>query len=103
MKSVSAAIAVASTAVPAGTTAGVFHVELQNEAGVMLSSQDVADTSAAVVFASVGPGTYKVSAERLDAAGAAIGPAAVSDLFTIADVPATVNVDLPTSVTVTLA
>ena len=102
-KSVLAAIAVASLAVAAGTVAGSFHIELQNSGGTMVASQDVADVTAPVTFASVGPGDYQVSAVRLDASGAPIGTPVVSAVFTVAADPTTINVDVPASVTVTLA
>ena len=101
-KTVSASIALAPVSVPAGTTVSGFRISLLDATGAVLSSQDT--TATQVTFPAVGAGTYTVSAVALDAAGALIGSAVHSDAFTIADdAPATVTVDVPASVAVTLA
>jgi hypothetical protein len=71
--------------------------------GAVVSSQDTVDTN--VSFPDVAAGTYTVSAVRLDADGVVIGSPVSSDAFVIADdaAPATVTVDVPASVAVTLS
>lgn len=100
-KSITAAITLAAKAVPSGTIAGNFRIWLLSEAGAVVDQVDTADT--AISFSIAEPGVYTVMAVRLDIAGGAISEAVSSPAFTIESAPATVSVDVPASVVVTLA
>jgi hypothetical protein len=100
-KSITAAVTLVAKAVPSGTIAGNFRIWLLSEAGVVIDQRDTADTT--ISFAIAEPGTYTVVAVRLDIAGGAISEAVSSAPFTIESAPATVSVDVPASVVVTLA
>lgn len=100
-KSITAAVTLAAKAVPSGTIAGNFRIWLLTEGGAVVAQQDSAETS--VSFPDIEAGTYSVMAVRLDIAGGVISESVSSDLFTIEAGPATVSVDVPASVVVTLA
>lgn len=87
---------------PAGTVAGAFRYTLTSNAGYS-STQDVAGPEADFTDATA-PGDYTATVERLDASGNVLG-AAVSGSATI-PAPSTddsVSVDVPASITVSLA
>lgn len=90
-------------AVPAASL-GQIVASLIDMNGVMQDHQGVdaaADAvSATVTFMNVAPGTYTVTAARLDASGASVAPAIVSAPFTVA---APSNVTVPISVSVSVA
>ena len=64
-----------------------------------ITAGTVALPSNAAVFPPLADGTYTCVAQRLNAAGDAVGPAAVSDEFTVVNM---VDTEIPVSVTVTL-
>lgn len=102
MTKIATALAVlVATPFPAGTVAGDLVFELRDTAGNVVDTKRGAGAS--VEFDAVQPGTYVVAAYRADSAGLALSPAVVSELFTVEDGPTTVSIDVPASVTVTLA
>jgi len=91
---------------PAGTTVGPVLFELVGADGSVVASQSAAsgaaDDHGTASFADVAPGTYSVRATRQDGSGNALGTPVASDPFTIT-APTTVNVSVPTSVSVALS
>lgn len=86
----------------AGTVGGDFVFSLYSPLGIdPIASKRGAETT--VTFEDVAPGTYTVQASRVDSNGVPLGTAVVSDPFTIVDEPATVTIDVPASVTVSVA
>lgn len=80
---------------PSGTAPAGVSITLSNGAPAQL----IASAPYSATFADVAPGSYTASAQAVDAAGAPLGAAAVSAEFTIA---ASVSVDVPSVVTVTV-
>jgi hypothetical protein len=93
MKTVLVTIATVPQLFPSGTTIGNFRYSLSNGA-----TQDSASLS--VTFADVAPGTYTVSAQRMDASNSLLGSPIISDAFTITD---DVSIDVPSTVSITLS
>lgn len=86
---------------PAGTVGGDFVFTLLDSTGNAITGKAGAD--ATVTFDDVAPGTYTVRAYRVDANGVPLGQPVVSDAVIIVDEPATVTIDVPVSVTATVA
>lgn len=89
--------------VPAGTTQGNLRVWLLQATGGVISTKDTDQPS--VSFPDVVPGNYVIMAVRLDIAGATVGDPVKSDVFSVPeDMPtATITVDVPTAVRVSVA
>lgn len=104
-KNVTAVLGLTAFDAPAGTIPGNFRVALIDAADNTKILQQVDTADLTVTFQNIAPGSYMVAAVRLDATGLAIGKAAVSTAFTIPPDagPATVSIDVPASVTVTVA
>lgn len=90
MTTVTVQVATTPQLFPAATVAGNLRISVTGQ-----PDQDVTGTSA--VF-DLPAGDYTATAQRLDAAGVALG-AAVSQVFTV---PADVSVDIPAAITVTV-
>lgn len=99
-KSILAAIALTAQPFPAGTAPGLFRVTLIAADGTTVATQDTSEMS--VTFPEVAAGTYTVFAARLDIVGQVLGTGATSEPITIEE-PTTIAIDVPTSVTVSLA
>lgn len=98
MSTVIVAVETTSTPFPAGTVAAGVSISLS---GGAVPAQTVTAAPYSATFADVAPGTYTASAQAVDASGNPLGAAAVSAEFTIA--AADVNVDIPSTVTVTVS
>ncbi|MDE1182318.1 MAG: hypothetical protein PW947_17905, partial [Paraburkholderia sp.] len=96
-KTIVVALSTTDSAQPAGTAAqGGIMFTLSNGAAPQL----VAVAPFSATFADVAPGSYTVTAQAVDVAGAAVGPAVISEAFTVAD--DSVAYLLPAGLTVTV-
>lgn len=95
MSTVIVAVETQSQQFPSTTVSAGVSISLS---GGAVPAQVISAAPYSATFADVAPGTYTASAQAVDAAGNAIGAAAVSAEFTIAapdvsiDVPSVVNV-----------
>ena len=83
---------------PAGTVAAGIVISLS---GGVVPPQTVTVAPYSASFADVAPGTYTAAAQAIASDGSALGAPAVSAEFTIA--APDVNVDIPSTVTVTVS
>jgi predicted phage tail protein len=91
-------VSVATTSTPFPSTTVPAGIVITLSGGIAPQTVTAAPYSAS--FSDVAPGTYTASAQAVDASGNALGAAAVSAEFTIA--APDVNVDIPSTVTVTV-
>lgn len=86
----------------AGTVGGDFLFDLIDSDSNLVAEKRGPETT--VTFEDVPPGTYIVHAWRVNGDGSGpLGTSVVSEPFTIVDEPATVTIDVPASVTVSVA
>lgn len=83
---------------PAATVPAGITISLS---GGVVAPQTVTTAPYSASFADVAPGTYTASAVATDSSGNALGSPAVSAEFTIAEPD--VNIDIPSTVTVTVS
>jgi hypothetical protein len=95
-KTVVVTIETVETQFPAGTVAAGINFTLS---GGVVPAQLVTAAPFTVSFADVADGSYTVTAQAVDAAGTAIGAAAVSAEFVIAS---DVSIAIPSVVTVSI-
>ena len=97
MSTVTITVASQSEQFPAGTVSSGIVVTLAGHDPVTLTSAPSVAT-----FANVADGEYAITAQAVDASGVALG-AAVTGSVTVATAPATVSIDVPASLTVTVS
>jgi hypothetical protein len=96
---IAVSLVLASVAMPITVAAaGVFHAELNNSDGVVVSTQD--STGPDFIFTGVAEGSYTMTVCRYDVNGTAMAPAISQGFAVSAD---TVMVDLPSSMTINVA
>lgn len=97
MSTVIVAVETQSQSFAAGTVSAGVSISLS---GGAVPAQVITAAPYSATFSDVAPGVYTASAQAVDAAGNAIGAAAVSAEFTIA--APEVSIDIPSVVTVTV-
>ena len=95
-KLVTASLGLIAQSFHSGTVPGLFRVTLLSAEGAVVETQESAEPK--VTFKTAEPGPFSAFAVRLDAAGLVIGSGAGSE-----DSTETVKIDVPDSVTVSVA
>lgn len=106
MKTVVVSVATSVSQFPAGTAPAGLMISLSDPA---YAPQHITTAPYAATFSNVAPGSYTASAQAIDANGVALGDPITSTSFTVAaddaapvESAATVSVDVPSAISVTV-
>ncbi len=104
-KSLVALAVLAAASFPSGTVGGalVFDLHKADDLTTLIATKQVEAPGTSATFEAVEPGTHVVVSYRVDATGEILGTPVESAAFDVIDGPVTVSIDVPASVTVTVA